>query len=177
MSEAPFCTTPITGEIHLEKVLSTSSTVRIEVAVRPLACADEVLEWVDGALRIRVAAPAKRGRADAAVESLLAEVLGISPDHVRVVAGRGARRKCVEIENYEQTDLDLRLPGRDAPRDRDCTGRPAEVAAAVRPTIEKRCAGTPAHHAAALRLPAEQHYFQRRHIESGASGTRAAPES
>lgn len=87
-------------------------SVRIEVMVTPRACGDEVVGWSDGALKLRVAAPGRKGRADAAVESLLAEVLGVERTQVRVVVGRGSRRKWVEIENYDEDDLEEQLPGR-----------------------------------------------------------------
>lgn len=91
------------------------SSVRIRVMVSPRACGDEVLGWADGALKVKVAAPGRKGRADAAVETLLAEVLDVPRHRVHVVAGRGTRRKCVEITGCDEDQLERRLPGRDAP--------------------------------------------------------------
>lgn len=88
------------------------SPVRIEVEVTPRACGDEVLGWARGILKIRVAAPARNGAADRAAETLLAEVLRAPREHVRVVAGRGARLKTLEVRAIEAHELDTRLPGR-----------------------------------------------------------------
>lgn len=48
--------------------------------------------------KIRVAAPPARGRANAALEELLAETLAVSRAGVRIVAGLGSRTKLVEVE-------------------------------------------------------------------------------
>ncbi|HEY8518647.1 MAG TPA: DUF167 domain-containing protein [Gammaproteobacteria bacterium] len=85
---------------------------RIPVRVSPKACGDEVAGWVDGALDVRVAAQPRRGRANAAVERLLAEVLGVTPSQVRVVSGHAARRKLVEIDDMDDDEIERRLPGR-----------------------------------------------------------------
>ena len=44
--------------------------------------------WLDGALKVRVAAVPEAGRANAALEALLALALGIRKSAVRVAAGR-----------------------------------------------------------------------------------------
>jgi hypothetical protein len=51
----------------------------------------------DGRLKVRVAAPAEAGRANAAVLELLARELGVSARDVALVSGRGARDKIVEV--------------------------------------------------------------------------------
>jgi hypothetical protein len=92
--------------------LPAKPSVRIPVSVSPRACGDEVVGWVNGALKVQVVAMPRRGRANAAVEQLLAEVLGIGRRQVRVIVGHGSKRKFVEIDDFNETDLDLRLPGR-----------------------------------------------------------------
>lgn len=89
---------------------------RIPVRVSPKACGDEVAGWVNGALDVRVAALPRRGRANAAVERLLAEVLGVTRSQVRVVSGHAARRKLVEIDDIDDEEIERRLPGRWQPR-------------------------------------------------------------
>lgn len=94
------------------RALTPRSYVRISVYVGRLASGDELLGWQDGVLRMRVVAP--RGRDDDAVESLLADVLQIESGRVRVVIGRGSRRKWVEIDGFDEDELDMKLPGRSA---------------------------------------------------------------
>jgi uncharacterized protein YggU (UPF0235/DUF167 family) len=111
-------------------------SVRIKVLVSPRACGDEVLGWAGEALRISVAATGRKGRADAAVEGLLAEVLGVPRDSVHVVAGRGTRRKWVEIENCDNADVERRLPGRAEPAQHP--PRPKSASSAVQPVSRPR---------------------------------------
>jgi len=59
---------------------------------------------------ILVAAAPERGKANAAVEALLAEALHITRRQVRVVAGHSAAQKLVEIEGLTQADVEARLP-------------------------------------------------------------------
>lgn len=73
---------------------------------------DELLGWEHGTLKMRVVAGPTKGRDDDAVESLLADVLDIERERVRVVLGRGSRRKWIEIDDYDALELDGKLPGR-----------------------------------------------------------------
>jgi len=77
-----------------------------------LSSGDELLGWEQGTLKMRVVAGPRKGHDDAAVETLLADVLGIGRERVRVVLGRGSRRKWVEIDDLDEDELDRRLPGR-----------------------------------------------------------------
>ncbi len=70
----------------------------IEVHVRPGARQDTVGGTHDGALAVRVRARPVDGRANAAVEALLAEAFGLPARAVRVVGGATARRKRVLLE-------------------------------------------------------------------------------
>jgi len=110
------------GEI-LVRALRPRPFVRIPVAVSRLSSGDELLGWEQGTLKMRVVAGPTKGRDDAAVESLLADVLDIERERVRVVVGRGSRRKWVEIEDIDEDELDRRLPGRsDQPDEGDRPG-------------------------------------------------------
>ncbi len=73
-----------------------------------------VAGWLADALKVRVSAPPERGKANAAVESLLAEALGLARDCVRVVAGHGSPRKIVEIDGLSEAEVHRRL-AKDAP--------------------------------------------------------------
>jgi uncharacterized protein (TIGR00251 family) len=82
---------------------------RIELTVSPGAARSELVGRYGSGWRARVAAPPERGRANSALEALLAETLGVSPSRVAVVAGRSSRRKVVEVEGLEAPELDRRL--------------------------------------------------------------------
>lgn len=71
---------------------------RIIVRLTPRGGRDEIQGWRDAVLRMRVAAPAVEGRANAAMLRLLAKALAVAPSRLRIVAGGHAREKTVEIE-------------------------------------------------------------------------------
>ena len=59
--------------------------------------------------KARIAAPPERGKANRALEELLAAALGVRRDRVAVVAGQTARRKVVEVEGLEAPEVGRRL--------------------------------------------------------------------
>jgi uncharacterized protein YggU (UPF0235/DUF167 family) len=83
------------------------ATLRVKVV--PRAARDEIVGWLDGALKVRVAAVPEAGRANAALEALLALALGIRKSAVRVAAGHASTRKRVEIDGLNQAELERRL--------------------------------------------------------------------
>ncbi len=71
---------------------------RLTVRVSPGAGRSQIVgRMADGRLKVRVAAPAEGGRANAALVKLLAERLGVRPQAVVLIAGHGSRDKIVEV--------------------------------------------------------------------------------
>jgi hypothetical protein len=58
---------------------------------------------------VRVTAPPEQGRANAAVEALLAEALGVPRDCVHVLGGHTSRRKVVEIARISEAEVRRRI--------------------------------------------------------------------
>ena len=63
----------------------------------------------DGALRLRVRAPAHEGKANAAVEGLLAARLGIAKSAIRLMRGAATRQKVFEVQGIEKEALEARI--------------------------------------------------------------------
>jgi uncharacterized protein len=59
--------------------------------------------------RLRVAAPPEDGRANEAVERLLARTLGVHARDVRIVRGFGARDKVIEIYGLDAARIESAL--------------------------------------------------------------------
>jgi uncharacterized protein len=72
-------------------------TVTFRVRVQPRASRDEVAGTLEGALKIRLTAPAVKNRANEALVSFLANVLKTSKSAVRIRSGETSRSKRVEI--------------------------------------------------------------------------------
>lgn len=85
-------------------------TSRLVVRVQPGARA---AGWMgrdaDGTVKLKVREPAREGRANDAVEALVAEGLGVPRRAVRVVRGAAARIKWIEVDGLEPAALEARL--------------------------------------------------------------------
>jgi uncharacterized protein (TIGR00251 family) len=71
--------------------------MRVTVRVVPRARRTGVEPLADGGFRVAVTAPAHEGRANDAVIDALAAYFRVPRSNVRIVLGRTARRKVVEI--------------------------------------------------------------------------------
>ncbi len=69
--------------------------VEITVKVVPGASRDRLAGVLGEALKVQVAAPPEKGKANTAVETLLADALGISARSVSVTRGHTSPRKTV----------------------------------------------------------------------------------
>ena len=84
-------------------------SVFLSVRVTPGAGRDAVMGWQGDALRLSVAAPAERGKANEAVIRLLGGALGLPRQQLRIVRGQTARRKVIAIEGLDETEVRARL--------------------------------------------------------------------
>ena len=83
---------------------------RLAVRVQPGARVDGLVGWLaDGTLKLRVTAPAEDGRANRAVATLLAAVLGVRGTQVRVTRGVTARMKTLEIDGLDDAAVAARI--------------------------------------------------------------------
>ena len=71
---------------------------RIRIRLTPRAARNEIVGWQGDVLRVRVTAPPVGGKANAALERLLAGAPGLPKSAVRVGSGARAREKTVAIE-------------------------------------------------------------------------------
>jgi hypothetical protein len=75
--------------------------VAIAVWATPGASRSEVAGVADGCVRVRLAAPAHEGRANAELGRLLASALGVSRSDVTVARGSTGRRKLVRVRGVD----------------------------------------------------------------------------
>jgi uncharacterized protein (TIGR00251 family) len=81
----------------------------IAVKVVPRAAKNEIVGWLEGALKVRVQAPPENGRANRALVALLAEALDLKKNAVTVAAGRSSAHKRVVIAGLTQAEILSRL--------------------------------------------------------------------
>jgi len=90
------------------EIMSRGGAVVFQVRVQPRAGRDEITGVVDGALKVRLQAPALEDRANAALCEYLAELLKTPKSAVRILSGERSRIKRVEIRGVlEQQVLGL----------------------------------------------------------------------
>jgi len=81
----------------------------LPVRVTPAAGRDALLGWQGDVLRLSVAAPAERGKANEAALRLLAVALGLSRQRLRIVRGQTSRQKLIAIEGVDEVEVRARL--------------------------------------------------------------------
>ena len=89
----------------------TFSDVRFAVRLTPRSAVERVEGVVDGALKVRVMAPAVEGAANTALIRVVADELGIARSDVRIVAGATSRRKLVVVDGIAVEAVVARWPG------------------------------------------------------------------
>jgi hypothetical protein len=87
---------------------------RLRVHVQPGARTEGLVRWNGDALHLRVKAPAVAGRANAAVERLLAALLGVPASTVRVERGLTGRDKLVTVEGMTSEAVRAKLAAPEA---------------------------------------------------------------
>lgn len=83
--------------------------IRLKVKAVPGASREEIAGWLGDALKLRVTAPAEGGRANEAIEELLAGALSVPLRSVRIVSGRSSPRKVVEVSGISAEEARRRL--------------------------------------------------------------------
>lgn len=81
--------------------------MRIELKVIPGAKQNGIVGWHGDRLKVRVTAPAEKGKANDAVIALLADALNIAKSNISILSGHGAREKTVEVSGVSERELGL----------------------------------------------------------------------
>jgi uncharacterized protein (TIGR00251 family) len=85
---------------------------RILVHVHPGAPRSEVLGFTDGVLRVKVAAPPVRDKANKELITFLSRILGVNKGALTIIHGRASKDKALAIEGMSQEQIMKRLlPG------------------------------------------------------------------
>jgi uncharacterized protein (TIGR00251 family) len=85
------------------------------VRVVPKASRSEIVGSEGGTLKVRIAAPPVKGKANKALVKLLAKTLGVSGSQVEIISGHKTRRKTVRVYGADsRAILDMMRTGRDS---------------------------------------------------------------
>ena len=84
----------------------------LRLKITPNAPANAVLGETDGVIRLKLQAPAVKGKANAALVAFLAETLRVPKGAVRLLkGGRTSRLKQVEVQGLDSAEACRRLLG------------------------------------------------------------------
>jgi uncharacterized protein (TIGR00251 family) len=92
------------------------AAVVLAVHVVPKASRSEIVGVEGETLKVRVAAPPTRGRANKELIRLLATALGVSKSQVEIVSGEKARRKRVRVHGVSSSTVLALLRSERIPR-------------------------------------------------------------
>jgi len=87
---------------------------RIAAKIVPGSSRTEIVGWLGDCLKIKVAAPPEKGKANQAVIGLLSERLHIDEDAIVIVKGSTTQRKVIEIHGLSPEQLTRALPAKPA---------------------------------------------------------------
>ena len=79
--------------------------VKLAVKAVPGASDNTFKDWLGNELKIRVSAPAENGKADRAIEKLLAKKLGVNANQVRIIRGHRSPHKVFEVDGISEVQL------------------------------------------------------------------------
>jgi uncharacterized protein len=85
------------------------SQTKITVQVQPRASRNEVAGFIDGVLKVKIAAPPVEGKANKKLVEFLSECLGVSKSRLNIVKGEKGRNKVIAIEGLGWEEVVKRL--------------------------------------------------------------------
>lgn len=95
-------------------LIPSASGVVIDAFVQPRAARNAVVGVHGAALKFKITAPPLEDRANRALETFVAELVGVSRSQVSVVAGLSSRHKRIKVTGVapEEVAEALEVPGR-----------------------------------------------------------------
>ncbi len=90
--------------------MSTSGNeAKISVRVHPNAAKNEVVNFTDRILQVRISAPPVKGKANRELIAFLSQILDIGKSKVSIIKGHSSRHKIIAIDGMSQQDIMERL--------------------------------------------------------------------
>ena len=83
---------------------ATDGSVTFPVRVQPRASRNEIIGELDGALKLRLAAPPVDGEANEELIRFLAKLFGVTRRQVSILSGQTSKNKLVRIEGIAASD-------------------------------------------------------------------------
>lgn len=85
------------------------ATITVKIHLQPRASQNGIDGVQGDALKLRVTAPPVEGRANKALQKLLAKRLGIPPSQIAIITGQRSREKLVQVSGISRAELEKAL--------------------------------------------------------------------
>lgn len=82
---------------------------RLHLKVVPSSSRDQIVGWLGESLKVKVKAPAEKGKANAAVIDLIASKLNIPRDSMSIISGETSPAKVIEILGVDDLQMKQRI--------------------------------------------------------------------
>ena len=92
--------------LHIQE---RDGTATFSVRVQPRASKDEIASEMNGALKVRLRAPAVENRANEALIEFLAQLLKMPKSAVRILSGDRSRTKRIEVRGVTRRQIEALL--------------------------------------------------------------------
>lgn len=93
----------------MAKLEETNDGVIIRIKGTPKASKTEVVGWEGDALKVRIAAPPEKGKANEALLRFLAELFHLPKSDLSLLSGEGCRYKKILVKKKKVQDLEKYL--------------------------------------------------------------------
>lgn len=87
----------------------SESKAKISLRVYPGAARSEIVGFNQGALRVRVAAPPVKGKANQELFAFLSRVLGVCKGALTIIKGNTSRSKVITVDGLNQVMTPLSI--------------------------------------------------------------------
>lgn len=91
------------------KLTTAADTITFSVRVQPRASQSGIMGELDGALKLRLAAPPVEGAANKELIRWLAKFFGVSRAQVTIISGETARQKIVRVSGVNPAEAEQKL--------------------------------------------------------------------
>jgi len=91
------------------KLTTTADTITFSVRVQPRASQNGIVGELDGALKLRLAAPPVEGAANEELIRWLAKFFSVPRAQVAIISGETARQKIVRVSSVNPAEAEQKL--------------------------------------------------------------------
>ena len=90
-------------------VNTDSQGIRLAIKVTPNASRNEITDFKDGVLQLKIAAPPLKGKANKEIIDFLSRVLGVKKSSIAIIRGLTSRNKIIAIEGMSGDEVLKRI--------------------------------------------------------------------